>query len=112
MHLNDLKTLACGTMGLNRKNSPPISMLPKLKTTDTNTSTLTNGTLNLLRFFDKREVTILTTAYDGSMMTTGKVNPVTHEPITKLTAVAHYKFMGASTAVIRWFHIMHSEEKH
>ena len=86
MHLNDHKTLACVTMRLNRKNGPP-----KLK----KTSALTNGTLNLLCFFDKK-VNILTTTHDDSMMTTGKINPVTHEPITKLTAVAQYsKFIGA-----------------
>ncbi|GFO07295.1 PiggyBac transposable element-derived protein 4 [Plakobranchus ocellatus] len=71
-------------------------MLPKSKKADTTTSVITNGTLNLLRFYDKREVNILSTAHDDTMVATGKTNPVTREPIVKLHAVADYnKFMGA-----------------
>ncbi|GFO20180.1 PiggyBac transposable element-derived protein 4-like [Plakobranchus ocellatus] len=83
-HLKQQATLACGMMRLNRKNGPPKSMLHKLKKSDTNTSALTNGNLNLLRFFDKREVNVLTTAYGDTKVATGKVNPVTKEPIIKL----------------------------
>ncbi|GFN74794.1 PiggyBac transposable element-derived protein 4 [Plakobranchus ocellatus] len=83
-------------MRLNRKGGPPKSMLPKLKKTDTDTVALTNGKLNLLRFFDKREVNVLTTAHDNKIVTTGKTNPVTSEAIVKLEAVHMYnKFMGA-----------------
>ncbi|GFS06480.1 PiggyBac transposable element-derived protein 4-like [Elysia marginata] len=95
-YLKQHKTLACGTLRLNRKNGPPKAMLPKLKRADTTTSSLTNSTLTLLRFYNKREVNILTTAHDDSKVNTGKTNPVTHEPIIKLAAVADYnRFMGA-----------------
>ncbi|GFO04147.1 PiggyBac transposable element-derived protein 4-like [Plakobranchus ocellatus] len=74
-HLKEHKTLACGTLRLNRNNGPPKDMLPKLKKADTTTSVITNGTLNLLRFYDKREVNILSTAHDDTMVATGKNQP-------------------------------------
>ena len=95
-HLHAEGTLACGTMRLNRKNGPPKRMIPKLKKTDKAPSSLTNGTLNLLRFFDKREVNVLTTAHNHDMVETGKNNLATGEAIVKLQAVVDYnKFMGA-----------------
>ena len=45
---------------------------------------------------DRREVGILTTAHAGDTMVTDKTNPVTKEPIVKLSAVNYYnKSMGA-----------------
>ncbi|GFS23694.1 PiggyBac transposable element-derived protein 4 [Elysia marginata] len=52
-YLKQHKTLACGALLLNRKNSPPKAMLPKLKKACTTTSSLTKATLNPLRFYDK-----------------------------------------------------------
>ena len=48
---------------------------------------LTDGTLNYPHFMDREEVRILTTAHAGDTMVTGKTNPVTKEPIVKLSAV-------------------------
>ncbi|GFO41859.1 PiggyBac transposable element-derived protein 4-like [Plakobranchus ocellatus] len=70
-------------------------MLLKLKKADT-TSVITNETLNLLRFYDKREVNILSTTHDDTIVATGKTDPVTFEYVIKLHAVAdHNKFVGA-----------------
>lgn len=46
-----------------------------------------NGNLNLLMFFDKREVNMLTPAHGDAKFATGHTNPVTKEPIIKLQAV-------------------------
>ncbi|KAK3728025.1 hypothetical protein RRG08_033121 [Elysia crispata] len=89
-------TFACGTIRLNRKNGRPKRMIPELKKTDKAPSSFTNGTLNLLRFFDKREVNVLTTAHNNDMVETGKNNLATGEASVKLQAVVDYnKFMGA-----------------
>lgn len=97
-YLKSKNTLACGTLQLTSvpQNGPPKAMVPKLKRTDTDTITLTNGTLNLLRFFERHEVNILTTAHDDTIINTGKINSMTNLPISKLKAVHDYnKYMGA-----------------
>ncbi|XP_012938512.1 piggyBac transposable element-derived protein 4, partial [Aplysia californica] len=95
-YLKEQRTLACGTMRINRKNGPPKTMIPKLKKTEKEAVALTNGVITLLQFFDKREVNVLTTAHDNSVVDTGKVNRSTGDPIIKLHAVNEYnKLMGA-----------------
>ena len=94
--LRENRTLACGTMRMNQKNGPPKPMVPKLKKGDTRVILLTNGELNLIKFMDRKEVRLLTTAHDASKVQTGKVNPVTKEPIVKFHAVHEYnQYMGA-----------------
>ena len=95
-YLKEHRTLACGTMRANRQKGPPKDMQPKLKKGDKAVTALTDGTLNYLHFMDRKEVRVLTTAHGGETMATGKTNPVTKEPIVKLSAVHNYnKFMGA-----------------
>ena len=95
-YLKEHGTLACGTMRANRQRGPPKEMQPKLKKGDKTITALTDGTLNYLHFMDRKEVRILTTAHAGDTMVTGKTNPVTKEPIVKLSAVNYYnKAMGA-----------------
>ncbi|GFO14718.1 PiggyBac transposable element-derived protein 4-like [Plakobranchus ocellatus] len=75
---------------------PPKEMLPKLKKGDKTVTTLTDGTLNYIRFMDRKEVRILTTAHAANSVLTGKTNPVTKEPVIKFAAVHNYnKYMGA-----------------
>ena len=83
-------TLACGTMRMNLKNSPPKPMIPKLKKDDTRVTFLTNDQLKLIKFMDRNEVKLLTTAHDASKVATGKMNPITKEPIVKFHAVHEY----------------------
>ena len=68
---------------MNRENGPAKHMIPKLKKGDTRVILLTNGKLNLIKFMDRK-------------VQTGKVNPVTKEPIVKFHAVHEYnQYMGA-----------------
>ncbi|XP_005099145.1 piggyBac transposable element-derived protein 4-like [Aplysia californica] len=70
-------------------------MLPKLKKGDPSVC-LKNRTLNLLRFSNKREVNVLTSAHNDDIVNTGRTNPVTRVPIRKHQVVAEYnKYMGA-----------------
>ncbi|GFN88744.1 PiggyBac transposable element-derived protein 4-like [Plakobranchus ocellatus] len=95
-YLKEHGTLACGTMRMNRQRGPPKEMLPKLKKGDKTVTTLTDGTLNYIRFMDRKEVRILTTAHSVNTVLTGKTNPVTKEPVIKFAAVHNYnKYMGA-----------------
>ena len=95
-HLKDNATLACGTMRANRKNGPPKELVPKLKKGDATVIRLTNGSLNYIKFMDKKEVRILTTAHAANLVQTGKTNPVTKEAIVKFEAVHQYnQLMGA-----------------
>ena len=94
-YLKENHTLACGTMPQYRKNGPPKETLPKLKKGDRTVTTVTNGTLNYIRFMDKKEVRV-TTAHAANVIETGKNNPVTKEPIVKFEAVHQYnQLMGA-----------------
>ena len=71
-------------------------MVPKLKKGDTRVILLTNDQLNLIKFMDRKEVRLVTTAHDPSKVQTGKVNPVTKEPIVKYHAVHEYnQYIGA-----------------
>ena len=99
-HLKDNATLACGTMRVNRKNGPPKELVPKLKKGDAAIIRLTNGSfngsLNYIKFMDKKEVRILTTAHAANLVETGKTNPVTKAAIVKFEAVHQYnQLMGA-----------------
>ena len=95
-YLKQENTLACGTMRMNRKYGPPKTMVPKLKKGDNTVTLLTNGELNLIRFMDRKEVRLLTTAHTARKVATGKNNPVTKEPIVKFHAVHEYnQYMGA-----------------
>ena len=70
-------------------------MLPKLKKGDCTVTTLTNRTLNYIRFMDKKEVRV-TTAHAANVIETGKNNPVIEEPIVKFEAVHQYnQLIGA-----------------
>ena len=71
-------------------------MLPNLKKGDRTVTTLTNGTLNYIRFIDKKEVRVLTTAHAANVIETGKNNPVTEEPIVKFEAVHQYNQLMAA----------------
>ncbi|GFN91338.1 PiggyBac transposable element-derived protein 4 [Plakobranchus ocellatus] len=83
-------------MRKNRKNGPPKTMLPKLKKGDSTVQTLTDSRLNYIRFMDRKEVRLLTTAHTDNRVTTGKNNPVTKTPIVKFKAVHEYiQYMGA-----------------
>ena len=69
-------------------------MLPNVKKGDSTVTTLTNGTLNYIRFMDKKEVRV-TTAHAANVIETGKNNPVTKEPSVKFEAVHQYnQLMG------------------
>ncbi|GFS10326.1 PiggyBac transposable element-derived protein 4-like [Elysia marginata] len=71
-------------------------MTPKLKKGDKTVNILTDGNLNYIRFMDRKEVWVLTTAHGANSINTGKTNPVTKEPIVKFEAVHQYnQFMGA-----------------
>ncbi|GFO21323.1 SET and MYND domain-containing protein 5 [Plakobranchus ocellatus] len=61
--------------GGNRQRGPPKEMLPKLKKGDKTVMALTDGTLNYIRFMDRKEVRILTTEYSANTVLTGKTNP-------------------------------------
>ncbi|GFO04045.1 PiggyBac transposable element-derived protein 4-like [Plakobranchus ocellatus] len=52
-YLKEHGTLACGTMRMNHQRGPPKEMLPKLKKGDKTVTTLTDGTLNYIRFMDR-----------------------------------------------------------
>ncbi|GFR69997.1 hypothetical protein ElyMa_002061800 [Elysia marginata] len=83
-------------MRQNQKNGPPKDRTPKLKKGDKTVNILTDGTLNYIRFMDRKEVRVLTTAHGANSIQTGKTNPVTKEPIVKFEAVHQYnQFMGA-----------------
>ncbi|GFO03109.1 PiggyBac transposable element-derived protein 4 [Plakobranchus ocellatus] len=45
-HLENHRTLACGTKRANRKNGPPKELMPKIKKSDRTVNALTNGNLN------------------------------------------------------------------
>ncbi|KAK3784705.1 hypothetical protein RRG08_032160 [Elysia crispata] len=95
-YLKQENTLACGTMRMNRKHGPPKTMVPNLKKGDDTVTLLTNGQLNLIRFMDRKEVRLLTTAHTARKVATGKNNPVTKEPIVKFHAAHEYnQYMGA-----------------
>ncbi|GFS07212.1 PiggyBac transposable element-derived protein 4-like [Elysia marginata] len=83
-------------MRQNRKNGPPKDMTPKMKKGDKTVNILTDGNLNYIRFMDRKEVRVLTTAHGANSVNTGKTNPVTKEPIVKFEVVHQYnQFMGA-----------------
>ena len=81
---------------MNRKNDPPQELVPKLKKGDATVIRLTNGSLNNIKFMDKREVRILITVHAANLVETGKTNPVNEETIVKFEAVHQYnQLMGA-----------------
>ena len=95
-YLREKNTLACGTMGMSQKNGPPKAIVPKLKKGDTDVTLFTDGKLNLIRFMDRREVRLLTTAHTATRVLTERNDPKTKEPIVKLQAVHEYnQYMGA-----------------
>ena len=95
-YLKQENTLACGTMRMNRKHGRPKTMVPNLKKGDDTVTLPTNGQLNLIRFMDRKEVRLLTTAHTARKVATGKNNPVTKDPIVKFHAVHEYnQYMGA-----------------
>lgn len=86
-------TNACGTVKKNRKNMP--EMAEKLKKGEL-TFRSTSDKLLAVKYCDKREVYMLTTAYDNSTAPTGKVDRSTGRQIMKPECIVRYnKFMGA-----------------
>ena len=55
-----------------------------------------NGTINHVKFMDRKEVNIITTFHTAEIVDTGKLDKKTKEPIMKYAAVHDYnKYMGA-----------------
>ncbi|XP_021372498.1 piggyBac transposable element-derived protein 4-like [Mizuhopecten yessoensis] len=86
-------TLACGTLRTNRKGVP--RQLKEMHVAKGDIYTMNNSTLVLVKFADKKDVTLLTTAHEGVMMNSGKVGE-DGLPISKPDCVMSYnKYIGA-----------------
>ncbi|CAF1401911.1 unnamed protein product [Adineta ricciae] len=90
--LHDMKTGACGTVRPNRVGLP--NMSKKLKAGE-KFSQFTDNLL-YLKWYDRREVNMLTTIHNDDMIITGKINQRTNEPIVKPLCIVEYNSnMGA-----------------
>ncbi|CAF1349211.1 unnamed protein product [Didymodactylos carnosus] len=90
--LHDMKTGACGTV---RSDSIGLrKILKKLKAGE-KVSQFTDNLL-YLRWYDKREINMLTTIHNDDMIRTEKINHITNEPVVKPRCIVDYNSnMGA-----------------
>ena len=92
-HLYEQGTGACGTLRVNRKHVPDT-----IKTGNPakgNQIVVGNGPQMVIKFHDRRQVTLCSTIHKGCMVDTGKKTRDTQEPILKPDVVLDYnKHMG------------------
>ncbi|GFO43813.1 PiggyBac transposase uribo2 [Plakobranchus ocellatus] len=81
-------TLACGILRSNRKGIPYNIRSKKLKKGESDFRR--KGDLMCMKYHDKNEVYLLSTAHSSRNINTGKINRRTQEPIVKPEVVAAY----------------------
>ncbi|GFO46681.1 PiggyBac transposable element-derived protein 4 [Plakobranchus ocellatus] len=81
-------TSACGTLRSNRKGIPYDLRSKKLKKGESDFRR--KGDLMCMKYHDKKEVYLLSTAHSPRNINTGKINRHTQEPIVKPEVVAAY----------------------
>ena len=90
------KTGACGTLRLVRKGVDIAMKQKKIVKNKGDSKIMNNGTINHVKFMDRKEVNIITTFHTAEIVDTGKLDKKTKEPIMKYAAVHDYnKYMGA-----------------
>jgi hypothetical protein len=88
--LHKKKTNACGTVRKTRKSMPKFDKLKKGQV-----KSLNRGPLLVLKWHDRREVHMISTMHDDSMVPTEKINRATGQPFIKPQCVVDYnKNMG------------------
>ena len=92
-HLYGQGTGACGTLRVNRKHVP--DSIKKRNPSKENQIVVSNGPLMVIKFHDRRQVTLCSTIHKGYMVDTGNKTRDTQEPILMSDAVLDYnKHMG------------------
>ena len=86
---------ACGTMHINRKGVPADLKTVKLK--EGESLVMTNGTLQLLKWEDKRDVHMCTTVHTAEFIDVqGRVDRTTGQAIQRPRCIVDYdKYIGA-----------------
>jgi len=106
--LDSYDTYACGTVRPNRKEVPKIFGQVKLKQGETIFRVREN--LTAIRFHDKRDVTMLSTIHQPTMVLTNKVDHRTKEPIHKPRAIVDYiqKMGGVDLAdqIVQYYDVL------
>ena len=89
------QTGACGTLRVNRKGVPADLKTVKLKKGES--VAMTNGTLQILKWKDKRDVHMCTTIHDASFVDVpGRVDRRSGDQIRRPACIVEYdKYMGA-----------------
>jgi len=89
------KTNACGTLRVNRKGVDPSMKKKKMVKTKGDSVVMNNGKINHVKFMDNKEVNILTTKHDDTVVTMTNQRKHSAEPIQRFEAVNDYNhFMG------------------
>ena len=93
-HLYQQGTGACGTLRTNRKHVP--QTMKAAKPPQGELFVTHNEPLMLMKYHDKRQVSLCSTLHRGVMKETARLDRETDEPIQKPDAIIDYnKYMGA-----------------
>ena len=97
--LKKKQTGAVGTLRLNRKGTPAPLHLAKLKQKGDQMVMAYNNEMVMVKVFDRKVVTLVSTVYNGSKVDTGKIDRKTNKPIKKPLLMTKYnQFMGGVDA--------------